>query len=198
MKNLNHLTSLLLMLALALTPATALSETWDQKLDLTIPSLETQSTLLLDSKAKQEIMMGWTCCYQNSVVKQVQKEHSEKLIALRLKEKQNRLQFTLSEPIETYQVAAFVAFQVLDVYTTYRGLKYNCVKELNPIVGESPSLSRMIITKTAILTPAFQYDIKNGNLSPRVMSEMNFLMLVVIANNYDVLQDAKKYCTKIS
>ena len=198
MKNLNHLTSLLLTLALVLTPATVLSETWDQKLDLTIPSLETQSTLQLDSKAKQEIMMGWTCCYQNSVVKQVQKEHSEKLIALRLKENQNRLQFTLTEPISNAKWATFTVLQLADIYTTYKGLQYDCVMETNPLFGESPSLSRMFFTKAAILGPAIEYDIENGNVTPQIIDQMNIMMSFVVINNYNVYTRAKRNCLKKS
>ena len=198
MKNLNHLTSLLLTLALGLIPATALSETWGQKLDLTIPSLETQSTLPLDSKAKQEIMMGWTCCYQNSVVKQVQKEHSEKLIALRLKENQNRLQFTLTEPISNAKWATFTVLQLADIYTTYKGLQYDCVMETNPLFGESPSLSRMFFTKAAILGPAIEYDIENGNVTPQIIDQMNIMMSFVVINNYNVYTRAKRKCLKKS
>ena len=196
MKNLNHLTSLLLMLALALTPATALSETWDQKLDLTIPSLEMPSILPLDSKAKQEIMMGWTCCYPNSVVKQVQKEHSEKLIALRLKANQNQLQFTLTEPISNAKWATFAALQLADIYTTYKGLQYNCVSETNPLFGESPSVSRMFFTKAAILGPAIEYDIENGNVTPQIIDQMNIMMSFVVINNHNVYRKAKRNCIK--
>ena len=198
MKNLNRLIFPLLTLALVLTPVTALSETWDQKLDLTIPSLEMPSTLQLDSKAKQEIMMGWTCCYHPSLVKQVQKEHLEKSIASQLKARPNQLQFTLTDPITNAQVATFVAFQLADIYPTYKGLQYDCVRELNPIVGERPSVGRMFATKVAILTPAFQYDYENGNLTPRVMNELNFLMALVILNNHQVTNKASKNCLKRS
>ena len=186
------------MLALVSIPGTALSETWGQKLDLTIPSLETQSTLQLDSKAKQEIMMGWTCCYQNSVVKQVQKEHSEKLIALRLKENQNRLQFTLTEPISNAKWATFTVLQLADIYTTYKGLQYDCVMETNPLFGESPSLSRMFFTKAAILGPAIEYDIENGNVTPQIIDQMNIMMSFVVINNYNVYTRAKRKCLKKS
>ena len=186
------------MLALVSIPGTALSETWDQKLDLTIPSLEMPSTLPLDLKAKQEIMMGWTCCYPNTVVKQVQKEHSEKLIALRLKESQNQLQFTLTEPISNAKWATFAALQLADIYTTYKGLQYKCVMETNPLFGESPSVSRMIFTKAAILGPAIEYDIENGNVTPHLIDQMNVMMGLVVINNYNVYTKAKRNCTKKS
>ena len=184
------------MWALVSIPGTALSETWDQKLDLTIPSLEMPLTWQLDSKAKHEIMMGWTCCYPNTVVKQVQKEHSEKLIALRLKENQNQLQFTLTEPISNAKWATFAALQLADIYTTYKGLQYNCVSETNPLFGESPSVSRMFFTKAAILGPAIEYDIENGNITPQIIDQMNIMMSFVVINNHNVYTKAKRNCIK--
>ena len=89
-----------------------------------------------------------------------------------------------------------MALQFADIYTTYRGLKYDCVKELNPFLGESPSVPQMFAFKTAILIPAINSDIKNERVSPQVFNQMNFLMSMVIANNLDVLKDAKKYCKK--
>tara|TARA_B100000519_G_C13831871_1_gene245348 strand:- start:16 stop:408 length:393 start_codon:yes stop_codon:yes gene_type:complete len=127
-------------------------------------------------------------------VKQVQKEHSEKLIALRLKENQNPSQYTLVEPLDPYRLSTFILLQVADVYYTYEGLKYDCVIEVNPLIGDHPSLDKMLITKTAVLIPAFNYDYQRGNLNNRAFDSMNSLMALIIANNINVVQKAKKYC----
>ena len=182
------------MLALVSTPANALSETWDQKLDLTIPLLETQSTWPLDSKDKLEIMMGFECCYRNELLEAVKMEHSLKSIELQSKANPNQLQFTHAELIDPYRITTFAVLQIADVYYTYKGLQYDCVKELNPIIGERPSLETMILTKTAVLIPAYRYDYKRGNLSNRGFDSMNVLMSLVIVNNINVLKRAKKYC----
>ena len=184
------------MSASALAQENVLSETWAQKLDLTIQSSEMQSISVLDSKAKQEIMMGWTCCYRNELIYNVQKEHSRKLILLKLKENQNKLQFTLVEPISTAQWATFVSLQLADIYTTYRGLKWDCVRELNPIAGERPSVQKMFAIKTVVLTPAIEYDLKREALTPQTMDEINFLMSLVVGNNYNVWRSAEKRCSK--
>ena len=194
MKNLNHLTCLLSMLALVSIQEPLSAETWDQKLDLTIPSLEMPSTLPLDLKAKHEIMLGWTCCYQNSLVQQVRQEHLQKSIALQLKESQNQSQYTLVEPIDPYRITTFVILQAADVYYTRRSLRYDCVRELNPIIGPQPTTTKMVATKIAILVPAYRYDYNRGNLSNRGFDRMNILMALVIANNYNVEKKAKKYC----
>ena len=103
----------------------------------------------------------------------------------------------LKEPLSSSRIATFTTLQALDIYTTYRGLKYDCVYELNPIVGESPSVDRMVLTKATILIPALHLDIRRGNLNDRVFDELNFLMAMVVLNNYGVYKKAKRNCNKL-
>ena len=196
MKNLNHFLFHPLTWVLVLVLASASLETWGQNLDLTIPSLEMPSTLVLDSKDKREIMMGWTCCWDKKHIDNVRLEHSLKSIQLQSKVNPNQLQFTLSELPSTFDWSAFYTLQLLDIYTTYRGLKYDCVEELNPLVGESPSVPRMFAVKTAILLPAIEMDRRNNELTSDTFNYMNILMSVVIVNNIQHVSDAKKYCNK--
>ena len=200
MKNFLLSISLLLMSALASAQENVLSETWGQKLDLTIPSLETQSTWVLDSKVKQEIMMGWTCCYRKELINYVQTEHSWKSIESKLKENPKRFEYTHQWELVDYPTnfdwTLFVTLQLLDIYTTYRGLQYDCVEEANPIFGRRPTVSDMALTKFAVLTPAIQYDKKNGNLNKRTIRSTNAFMAIVIGNNYNVIHKADRLCQK--
>ena len=122
------------------------------------------------------------------------------MIQLKLKESQNRLkyihQFDLVDPPTPGDWAIFTALQVADVYTTYRGLKYKCVKEINPLVGERPSVSQMVFLKVATLTPAIQIDYNRGILTREVIRSSSTFIGVVVLNNYDVLRRAEKYCDK--
>ena len=102
----------------------------------------------------------------------------------------------LVEPPSHIDWTIFVGLQVADVYTTYRGLKYDCVKELNPIIGESPSIGDMIFIKTAVFVPALQYDMRRGNVTSRSIKQVNGLMFLVVGNNYNVLTDSRKKCKK--
>ena len=86
--------------------------------------------------------------------------------------------------------------QLLDIYTTQRGLKYNCVRELNPIIGERPTIPKMFALKSLILIPAIEHDIKNGQLTQKVIRSANGFMAIVIANNHNTIKRAQKYCTK--
>ena len=118
------------------------------------------------------------------------------MIESSLRESQRRSQYTLVEPISNLQWASFVSLQLFDIYTTYRGLQYDCVKELNPLVGERPSVQKMFFVKTVILTPALQHDMKRNVLTPRQMDEINLMMALVIGNNYNVWRRADKRCEK--
>ena len=76
-------------------------------------------------------------------------------------------------------------------------MKYDCVRELNPIIGERPTIPRMIATKTILLVPAIEHDYNNDQLTQKSIRGVNGFMAFVIGNNYNVLQRAQKYCNKI-
>ena len=118
------------------------------------------------------------------------------MIALKLKEKKNKLPYLLVEPITPGQWTTFVGLQLADIYTTYRGLQYDCVKELNPLAGERPSVQKMFFLKTVILAPAIEYDLKREALTSKAMDEINLMMALVIGNNYNVWRRADKRCSK--
>ena len=118
------------------------------------------------------------------------------MIELKLKENPNRLQFTLSEPISTKQWITFTTLQLADIYTTYRGLKYDCVYEANPIFGERPSVMKMGVTKFVILYPVIVSEQNYQTLSRQNVNDINYLMSLVILNNANVGKKAKNRCNK--
>ena len=189
------------MSALASAQESVLSETWGQKLDLTIQSSEMPSTWVLDSKDKQEIMMGWTCCYRKELIDYVHQEHSRKSTEYLLKVNPKRFEYThrweLIDNPTNFDWTLFVTLQLADIYTTYRGLKYNCVEEANPLFGKRPSVNDMALTKFAVLSPAIEYDRRHGNLNKRTIRSTNAFMAIVIGNNINVTHRAKRHCTKL-
>ena len=118
------------------------------------------------------------------------------MIEYKLRENQKRLQFSLVEQYTDAQFYTFVALQFADIYTTYRGLQYNCVRELNPIIGDEPSVMKMFTVKTLVLTPAFQADINREVLTRQTMRNMNMLMGMVVINNNAIRNRAKRDCIK--
>ena len=171
-----------LMLALVLIPGTALSETWDQSLDLTIPSLEMQSTWQLDSKDKLAITMGFECCYHNSLLESVKREASLKSIEYKSKANLKGLQF--SNKYSKKELYYFWAINAVDVWTTHRGLKEPNIKEANPLLGEDPSLDRLILFKIVwgnLLLEVWEKD--NLHLPNSIVTLATINNLTVLHNN---------------
>lgn len=104
--------------------------------------------------------------------------------------------FDMAPPISSAQWGTFVALQLLDVYSTYQGLQFDCVRELNPILGDRPSIGKMMITKAAVLTSAINYDISKSQLDSDIIDITNFMMVLVLANNMEVKNRAKRRCEK--
>ena len=54
----------------------------------------------------------------------------------------------------------------------------------------------MFLIKTLVFLPAIESDIQRQTLEPRTMDEINFLMALVVGNNYNVWRGAEQRCTK--
>jgi len=101
------------------------------------------------------------------------------------------LNLTFHEEHELHK-EAFIALQVLDIYSTYRALKYDCVMEMNPILGDVPTIPEMIALKSI----AQGHVLFNENVSDEAYVFMNVGSTLVVVNNYQVWDKARKRCTK--
>ena len=168
----------LLALVLVLIPVHVSSETWVANLDLTIPSSEMPLTWRLDLKDKQEIMMGWTCCYQNSLIEAVYQEQYMKSIESKLKERPKRLRFTAVNPEPSIeQIRLFYLLNFLDLGLTMHGLKHPSIKEGNPLLNEKPSDLELIGHK-AFLAPLIEQ-----NMNAHQLEFINWALLIAVMNN---------------
>ena len=90
----------------------------------------------------------------------------------------------------------FWTIQALDIYSTYRGLKYNCVRESNPLLGERPGIPRLVTHKTIFLYP--YWVLQGEEIIPKEdMTLYNLWGTTVIHNNYVVWNRAKKVCRRL-
>ena len=87
---------------------------------------------------------------------------------------------------------AFVVLQVLDIYSTYRALKYDCVMEMNPILGHVPTVSEMVLLKGI----ANGYVVLKEDVSNEAFIAMNTASTLVLVNNYKVWDKARRVCGK--
>ena len=83
------------------------------------------------------------------------------------------------------------------MYTTYNGLKYDCVYEANPIFGERPSVMKMGVRKFLILYPVVTLEMKQPVMTQEDMRDVNTLMAIVVLNNNSVKNKASKRCHKL-
>ena len=203
--NLKNKVYLGLILVLGLIPEHVLSETWDQKLDLTIPSLEMPSTLALDSKDKLEITMGLECCWAKKHIEAVQLENSLKSIEFKLKASPNGLesipQFNFIEPAHWTSYAVSFALQYADIYYTRKALQYKCVYEANPILGKRPSSKRLVAHKVITLWPVYHPNWNKYLLTDKDLNQVNVFMTVVVMHNKRIVEKVERnvdLCPKIS
>ena len=137
------------------------------------------------------IKAGHNCCYSQAVIDQVNQptyEHQSNII-LDLP--------PLKEPASQVTWALFYGLQILDVYTTDRALQYNCVQEVNPLLGKSPTVNDIILLKVLLLGPALWYTNKVETVTDQSLAGANYMMTAVVANNLDVWSEAKDTCYKI-
>ena len=82
-----------------------------------------------------------------------------------------------------------------DVWTTQRGMDYDCVFEANPLLPEVPHRDRLILHKIVFLNP---FDTLY-NKKVLTNGEMIFPMLLtgyVVDNNLRIIDRAKQRCQK--
>ena len=104
--------------------------------------------------------------------------------------------FKITSKATNTQWITFFTFQVLDVYSTSKALKYDCIKEINPLYTERPSDARLVATKTILLAPALLYNDEYKKMDADVLNSTNMLYMFVVANNFRLLNNAKDTCNK--
>ena len=182
-KNLKKKAYLGLILVLVLIPGHVSSETWAQKLDLTIPSSEIPLTWALDLKAKREIMMGYECCWDQKHIEAVKREHSQKLIESWLKENPRKLRFIVPSPEPTYnQRKRYYILNTIDVLMTIHALNQSdLITEANFLLNERPS-NRALITHKMIVAPLVEQ-----NMNYYQLEFINLMLEIAVYRNLYVM-----------
>ena len=92
----------------------------------------------------------------------------------------------------------FYLIQSLDVYSTYRGLKYSCITEANPIVfgGSKPSALELILFKTVIIGAMKSIYGQNTDEWQFFQTAANYTTGYAVVNNFNIIRKAKDICPK--
>ena len=100
------------------------------------------------------------------------------------------------DPANRWHWATFWTLQALDVYTTDRGMNYDCVYEVNPLLPKKPSLERLVLHKSITLIPFKNIaDVLQPSDAELFLSTA--LTGLVVINNFKVIDRAKQNCNKI-
>ena len=93
---------------------------------------------------------------------------------------------------------SFYLIQSLDVYSTYRGLKYSCVYEKNPLVlgGSEPSAAELILFKAVVIGVMKSIYGQNPDEWQFFQTAANYTTGYAVVNNYNVIKEARYYCPK--
>jgi len=116
---------------------------------------------------------------------------------IRISEERDRIFKDLewNEQTTDIQWYLFYGLQTADVYSTYRGLKYTCIKEGNPLLGDRPTVPHMITHKTVFLAPIWILQ-NEGIYTKRELNIYNTMAGLVVYNNFRLLEKAKARCIK--
>ena len=100
------------------------------------------------------------------------------------------------EAKENYKIMKECVDEEGDVAHCWDGT-YNCVEEVNPILGKSPTVNDIIGLKVILLAPALWHTNKKVTITDEDLAGANYMMTAVVANNFGVWADAKDNCNKI-
>ena len=127
--------------------------------------------------------------------------YSKEFLAQQQKEELIFVEDTLYLPerktVSNWEWGLFWTLQALDIYTTTKGLQYDCVYEANILLPRKPDLNDLVRHKALIFIPIFiflpVYKLNEGGLT-----FSNTLTAAVVANNFAVNKRAKaKGCQKL-
>ena len=89
-------------------------------------------------------------------------------------------------------IPMFLLIHALDVYSTYQGLKYDCISERNPLVGERPSLAKLLLFKTGIIMGLEAMYGEHENEWKVFQITSAYTTGIVVQNNFDIIKNAKR------
>ena len=143
------------------------------------------------------IERGYECCYTQEVIAAVQEPRYNypKIVSTKID-----LDLPLAnlspakKPASKLSWTVFIGLQLLDIYTTDNILKYNCVEELNPILGKKPSTLKVIALKSATIPISYALNKYYGPITNGDIAVSNFLLVAAAANNFNVWNKVKAKC----
>ena len=98
--------------------------------------------------------------------------------------KKYNFEFEFKEPNRDFEI--FILLNILDGYTTYRGLKNPNVWEASPLLGSSPTPERIIIQKAVGTYYVYHY---GSDIDLKILNKALFYLVI---NNVEALNKVEQ------
>lgn len=97
------------------------------------------------------------------------------------------------EPVDKWMWVLFWGIQLADIYSTHEGIKYDCIREANPLLPSVPTIAEMATLKGVVLLPTYGA-IGYENITRGELVAPMLLGGFVVHNNIKLTNRAEKRC----
>ena len=97
------------------------------------------------------------------------------------------------EPVDKWMWALFWGIHLADIYSTYEGVKWDCIEEANPLLPEIPTIAEMAMLKGVVLLPTYGA-IGYENITRGELITPLLLGAFVVDNNLKLTRRAERRC----
>lgn len=164
---------------------------------LCLPLFSFQALALNLSPAQEQIILsGNHAPYSDQTILRVQDKYAKPLPVEMHKTVTFNYNYTYSpweEPADRWMWVLFWGLQLADIYSTHEGIKYDCIKEANPLLPEVPTIAEMAILKGVVLLPSYGA-IGYENITRAELVAPILLGGFVVHNNLKLTDNAEKRC----
>ena len=139
------------------------------------------------------IQNGWHAPFSDETVKQVVGYPKVNIPEFEYNVPMYVPQSYWEEPADRWMWVMFWSIQLADIYSTHKGVKYDCIKEANPLLPSVPTIAEMATLKGVVLLPTYGA-IGYENITRGELVAPLLLGGFVVHNNIKLTKRAEKRC----
>ncbi len=139
------------------------------------------------------IQNGWHAPFSDETVKQVVGYPKVNIPEFEYNVPMYVPQSYWEEPADRWMWVMFWGIQLADIYSTHEGVKYDCIREANPLLPSVPTIAEMATLKGVILLPTYGA-IGYENITRGELVAPLLLGGFVVHNNIKLTNEAKESC----
>ena len=139
------------------------------------------------------IQNGWHAPFSDETVKQVVSYPKVNIPEFEYNVPMYVPQSYWEEPADRWMWVMFWGIQLADIYSTHEGIKYDCIKEANPLLPSVPTIAEMATLKGVVLLPTYGA-IGYNNITRGELVAPLLLGGFIVHNNMRLTDKAKERC----